>query len=138
VAAGRIHPGDRRRVIRALEIAAAGGRAATGWNSATPAPWAGRLLVLDRPRRLLAERIDRRVEAMFAGGVVEEVAGALAAGGLGPTARQAAGYAECLDLLAGRCTRAAAITRTQQRTRQLAKRQLTWLRSFPEATWISG
>ena len=138
VAAGRIHPGDRRRLIRALEIAAAGGRSATGWDRGTPAPWAGRLLVVDRPRRLLAERIDRRVEAMFAGGLVEEVAGALAAGGLGPTARQAAGYAECLDLLAGRCTRAAAITRTQQRTRQLAKRQLTWLRGFPEATWISG
>jgi tRNA dimethylallyltransferase len=138
VAARRIHPADLRRIIRALEIAAAGGRAATGWSRDLPPPWAGRFLVLDRPRRLLARRIDRRVEKMFATGLVDEVRMALATGGLGPTAGQAAGYAECLDLLAGRCTPAEAVARTQQRTRQLAKRQRTWLRSFPEALWISA
>lgn len=138
LAASRIHPADQRRIIRALEIVAAGGRAATGWSHDRAAAWAGRFLVLDRPRRLLARRIDRRVEGMFAAGLVDEVRSALAAGGLGPTAAQAAGYAECLDLLAGRCTAADAVARTQQRTRQLAKRQRTWLRSFPEAVWVSA
>jgi tRNA dimethylallyltransferase len=74
---------------------------------------------------------------MFAEGIVEETRVALAApGGLRPTAIQAAGYAEAADLLAGRIDRAEAIRRTQQRTRQLAKRQLTWLRSFEQARWI--
>ena len=96
-------------------------------------------MVVDLPRRLLYERIDRRVERMFADGIVEETKAALALpGGIGPTARQAAGYAEAIDLLAGTIDLGEAIRRTQQRTRQLAKRQLTWLRSFAGATWIAA
>ena len=72
-------------------------------------------------------------------GLVDEVRQAAAQpGGIGPTARQAAGYAECLELLAGRLAYAEAIRLTQQRTRQLAKRQLTWLRSFKGAVWITA
>ena len=97
------------------------------------------MLVVDLPRRLLGERIDRRVEQMFDRGLVDEVRQAAAQpGGIGPTARQAAGYAECLELLAGRLAYAEAIRLTQQRTRQLAKRQLTWLRSFKGAVWITA
>jgi len=88
---------------------------------------------------MLAYRIDRRVERMFESGLIDEVRKAESQpGGIGPTARQAAGYAETLDLLAGRISLEEAIRRTQQRTRQLAKRQLTWLRSFPSAVWIAG
>jgi tRNA dimethylallyltransferase len=76
---------------------------------------------------------------MFAEGIVEETRAACSLpGGIGPTARQAAGYAEAIDLIEGRINRAEAIRRTQQRTRQLAKRQLTWLRSFTGATWIAA
>ena len=76
---------------------------------------------------------------MFAGGLVEETHAALALpGGIGPTARQAAGYTEAIDLIEGRIDRTEAIRRTQQRTRQLAKRQLTWFRSFKRATWIAA
>jgi tRNA dimethylallyltransferase len=86
---------------------------------------------------MLRDRIDRRVQAMFAEGLVEEVRRAAAQpGGISPTARQAAGYAEALGVLAGTMTPEQAIRLTQQRTRQLAKRQLTWLRSFPSAIWI--
>ena len=56
----------------------------------------------------------------------------------GSTARQGAGYAEAIDLVQGRIDAAEAVRRTQQRTRQLAKRQLTWLRSFRNATWIAA
>ena len=97
------------------------------------------MLVVDLPRAELRGRIDRRVERMFAEGLVEETRAALAAaGGIGDTARQGAGYAEAIDLIEGRIDLAEAIRRTQRRTRQLAKRQLTWLRSFARATWIAA
>jgi tRNA dimethylallyltransferase len=137
-AAARIHAHDLKRIVRALEVARATGRPLSAAFAPAPHPaFESRLLVVDLPRRLLRERIDRRVERMFSGGLVEETAAALAApGGIGPTARQAAGYAEAIDLLAGRIDRTEAIRRTQARTRQLAKRQLTWLRSFPRANWV--
>lgn len=139
-AAGRIHPRDTKRLVRALEVAALTGRPLSLAHAPAPDPWfAERLMILDTTRAALAERIDRRVEAMFAGGLVEETAAALAApGGIGLTASQAAGYTEAIDLLAGRIGRAEAIRRTQVRTRQLAKRQRTWFRSFKNAVWIGA
>ena len=144
-AAARIHPHDAKRLIRALEVAEVTGRPMSEvWeqgkadiNTASPA-FTRQMLVVDLPRRILADRIDRRVEAMFSGGIVEETDAALRAGGISSTARQAAGYTESIDLIEGRLTRSAAIERTKARTRQLAKRQLTWLRSFKDAIWITG
>ena len=76
---------------------------------------------------------------MFAAGLIEETRAAAAGpGGIGATARQAAGYTEALEVLAGRMTPQQAIQLTQQRTYQLAKRQLTWLRSFSGAIWIAA
>lgn len=138
VAAARIHPHDLKRIIRALEVEQLSGRPLSHAFAPEPHPvFERQFFALDLPRAALYERIDRRVERMFAEGIVEETRATLdAPGGLGPTAVQAAGYAEAADLLAGRIDRAAAIRRTQQRTRQLAKRQLTWLRSFKRAIWI--
>jgi tRNA dimethylallyltransferase len=139
-AATRIHPRDTKRIVRALEVATLTGRPLSAAQVPEPDPWfESRLMILDVTRAALAARIDRRVEAMFVAGIVEETAAALAApGGIGPTASQAAGYTETIDLLAGRIDRAEAIRRTQARTRQLAKRQRTWLRSFKNATWIGA
>jgi tRNA dimethylallyltransferase len=139
-AAARIHPRDTKRIVRALEVAALTGRPLSAAHAPEPDPlFESRLMILDVSRAALADRIDRRVEAMFAGGIVEETAAALAApGGIGPTASQAAGYTEAIDLLAGRIDRVEAIRRTQARTRQLAKRQRTWFRSFKNATWIGA
>jgi tRNA dimethylallyltransferase len=65
-------------------------------------------MVVDLPRAVLYNRIDRRVERMFAEGLIEETRAALAApGGIGPTARQAAGYTEAIELLEGRLDRPA-------------------------------
>ncbi|MFM1904327.1 MAG: transferase [Planctomycetota bacterium] len=137
--AARIHPNDLKRIIRALEVAELTGEPLSAAFAPAPDPlFESRLMILDVTRHQLAERIDRRVEAMFAGGLVEETEAALAAAGIGPTASQAAGYTEAIDLLAGRIDRAEAIRRTKLRTRQLAKRQRTWLRSFKTATWIGG
>jgi tRNA dimethylallyltransferase len=139
-AAARIHPNDVKRIVRALEVAHATGRPLSAAFAPAPDPiFASRMMIVDLPRRLLADRIDSRVDRMFAAGLVDEVRSvAESPGGLGPTARQAAGYAECLDLLAGRLSLAEAIRLTKQRTRQLAKRQLTWLRGFKEAVWITA
>ena len=141
-AAARIHPHDAKRIIRALEVVHVGGRPAPGSWREPPAPhesFTRRMMIVDLPRRLLYDRIDRRVEEMFATGLVAEATAAEAApGGIGPTARQAAGYAEALEVAAGRLAMAEAIRLTQQRTRQLAKRQLTWLRSFTSAVWIAA
>jgi hypothetical protein len=93
---------------------------------------------LDRLRRR-RDRIDRRVERMFAEGLVDETRRAAEGpGGIGPTASQAAGYSEALGVLAGTLPISDAIRLTQARTRQLAKRQLTWLRSFSGAVWIAA
>ncbi|MFM7137394.1 MAG: tRNA (adenosine(37)-N6)-dimethylallyltransferase MiaA [Planctomycetota bacterium] len=139
-AAARIHPHDTKRIVRALEVATLTGRPLSAAHSPQPDPlFESRLMILDVSRAALTARIDRRVEAMFASGIVEETAAALAApGGIGPTASQAAGYTEAIDLLAGRIDRPEAIRRTQARTRQLAKRQRTWFRSFKNATWIGA
>jgi len=138
--ASRIHANDLKRIIRALEVVHATGRPLSAAFAPAPHPvFETQCFILDVPRAALHDRIDRRVERMFVDGIVEETAAALATpGGIGPTARQAAGYAEAIDLIEGRIDRAEAIRRTQLRTRQLAKRQLTWLRSFSGATWIPG
>ena len=139
-AAARIHPHDTKRIIRGLEVVHVAGRPLSTLQVPLPHPvFETQFLVRDLPRRLLAERIDRRVERMFATGLIEETEFALRQpGGIGHTARQAAGYAEAIDVLAGHIDRSEAIRRTQQRTRQLAKRQLTWLRSFRHAIWVSA
>jgi tRNA dimethylallyltransferase len=145
-AAARIHPHDTRRIIRGLEVARLAGRPLSALQEPARDPWFDeRLLVLDVPRQLLRDRINRRVERMFApggdgtSGILAETRAALASpGGLGTTARQAAGYTEAVDLLAGRIDLATAIERTKRRTRQLAKRQRTWLRSFRTAVWVTA
>ena len=138
-AAARIHPNDWRRIIRGIEVARmptpAGSQPAT-WGTDASGASAAVMLVLDVPRQLLAERIADRVRRMFADGLVEEVRAAEAHGGIGATARQAAGYSEVLAMLAGRLTQTEAVEQTIRRTRQLAKRQRTWFRSFREAVWI--
>lgn len=74
-AAARIHPHDARRIIRALEVVQATGRPLpSSWGSPRPLHlvFARQMMILDQPRRTLRERIDRRVEQMFAAGLVEE------------------------------------------------------------------
>lgn len=135
IAAARLHPHDRRRVIRALEVATLTGRPLSEWQTGhdRPAPAGVPVLALERPRAELHDRIDRRVLAMFDAGLVEEVR-RLVEGPkpLHPVPAQGVGYREVLDHLAGRLTRAEAIDRTQARTRQFAKRQGTWFRGLEE------
>ena len=94
------------------------------------------VLGLTCPRAVLDARIETRVGRMFDAGWVDEVRGLLAAG-LSPDARslKALGYAQILELLAGRCGEAEARALTVLRTRQYARRQETWFKALPGVTW---
>lgn len=135
-AAARIHPNDTRRLVRALEIFhSTGTRITQLQQQSAPRRTAMqcRIFALAWPRDELARRIDRRVEAMFEAGLVEETRAVLArCGALGRTAGKALGYREVLDYLAGRGTLAETIALVQLRTRQFAKRQMTWFRGLDE------
>jgi tRNA dimethylallyltransferase len=139
-AAARLHPNDSRRLIRALEVFEQTGRPISGMQrefSTARAAGDCRVFVLNRSREDLHRRIEARVEAMFAGGWIDEVRGVVAAGRpLSRTAGQAVGYREILEYLAGQRDLAETIELVKRRTRQFAKRQLTWFRSLSECTWI--
>ena len=139
-AAARLHPNDTRRLIRALEVYHRLGQPISGLQqefAIARAAGEGRVFVLDWPRDILRQRIDRRVEAMFAAGWVEEVRRLLSDGQtLSRTASQAVGYREIVEHLAGGADLAATILRIKQRTGQFAKRQLAWFRSLAECRWI--
>ena len=138
-AARRIHQNDARRIVRALEVAASGMPLSAAFAPSPHPVFSRQMMVLDLPRDLLRDRIDRRVVQMFAAGLVDETRWAAAEpGGIGATASQAAGYSEALAVLAGNLPLSDAIRLTQARTRQLAKRQLTWLRSFSGAVWLAA
>jgi tRNA dimethylallyltransferase len=134
--AGRLHPNDLRRVVRALEVFELTGRPISTWQGqwagAESALPPGRVLCLDLPRDELYARINRRVEAMVAGGLVEEVVRLRSlARPLSREAAQALGYKEVFAHLAGKATLAEAVRELQTRTRNFAKRQLTWFRHMP-------
>jgi len=133
--AARLHPHDRRRVIRALEVIELTGRPISVLQAEhdRPAPADVPIFALDLPRATLHERINRRVVRFFDAGLVEEVR-ALQAGPwpLGDLAAQAIGYREVIAMLAGRANLGQTIERVQARTRQFAKRQATWFRGLEE------
>jgi tRNA dimethylallyltransferase len=140
-AAARLHPQDTRRIIRALEVFAQTGERISArqhhFHAEPLSNASGRVFILDWPRPALHARINARVDAMFAAGFVAEVSDLLAAHpALSRTALQAAGYREVAEHLAGKLDLSTAIDRTKARTRQLARRQLTWLRSLSGCHWI--
>jgi tRNA dimethylallyltransferase len=132
-AAVAVHPNDRRRVVRALELRAAGSSLAPEhdrlWGDDARHPTA--VIGLDVPVVTLATRIDRRTRAMFDAGVVEEVRAARRAGPFSATAERIHGLQDVTDLLEGRIDRAEAERRLAARTRRYAKRQRTWMRRLP-------
>jgi tRNA dimethylallyltransferase len=123
--ARKIDMKNRQRVIRALEICLLSGRPA----SAQRTDWAGNVpahgVFVFRDRDDLYERINRRVEAMFDGGVIEEVR---AAGAMSETASKMIGLREIRQLLDGKMSILQCVAAIQQATRRYAKRQLTWFR----------
>ncbi len=134
-AAARLHPNDRRRVVRALEVFELTGRplSALQVEHERPAPATVPVFALEPPRAALVERIDRRVLEFFARGLVGEVrALQTAERPLSSVAAQAIGYREVIEMLAGQATLEDTIAQIQARTRRFAKRQATWFRGLEE------
>jgi len=140
-AAQRLHPNDTRRIVRALEVFHLTGSPISDLQQqwADPERQRPHLIVAPHwPRPVLYRRINARVLDMFRLGLVDEVRSLLQRfGALGPTASRALGYAEVLDHLAGKHSLDETIALVQLHTRQFAKRQLTWLRRFPEIHWLA-
>ena len=122
--AASIDPKNKRRLVRAVEIADAGTRVGDHDGQRT-GQVAASGVVLFRDRQDLYERINRRVEMVFENGVVEEVRGT---GETSDTAGKMIGLQEIRDLIAGKINREQCVAAIQQRTRRYAKRQLTWFR----------
>src|SRR5262245_52237619 len=138
-AAAKIHPRDRKRVVRALEVFVKTGERISElqreWTLAGHFP---RILVgLRVPKEALARRIAARVDAMLVAGGAEEVRAA-SAKGFSREAREAVGVKEIAEWNAGAIDRATCRERMIQRTRLLARRQATWLRSFEEIRWVDA
>lgn len=124
-----------RRLLRALELVLDGSTAGTAWTRAELCPMVG--LMMKRPA--LWERIRERTGQIYAAGLVDEVEGLLARHGrFSMTARAGIGYAEALSVLGGERSRDEAMERTFIRTRQLAKRQLTWFRQQHDVRWVDA
>lgn len=126
-----------RRVLRALERAEAGGAGEP--LRATPYPGRLALLGLSRPRDVLYRRIDERAERFFREGLIDEVR-ALLNTGYGPELAPMTGhgYREAAGYLAGEWSLEEAVARTARRTRQYAKRQLSWFRRDPRIVWLTA
>ncbi len=162
VAAGRLHPNDARRLIRAIEVFEKTGRPISQWQKQFDVGLAAeecRVFVLEWSRQELYVRINRRVEEMFAEGLLDEVRGLLKKGGTGilpvkgaahgqdgratnkgaslsKTAAQAVGYREVIEHLRGDRGLEETVELVKMHTRRFAKRQGTWFRGLSECRFV--
>ena len=141
--AARIHPNHAQRLGRALEVYRASGRPLSAWHETAGEPLAAgyrvrQLALCPADRAVLHERIAGRFDAMLAAGVLDEVRALRARGDLDPglPALRSVGYRQLWAHLAGETDLATARARAIAATRQLAKRQLTWLRKWPSLAWL--
>ena len=140
-AAESIHPSNQKRVIRALEVYLETGKTITEHNRETqsiPPKYAPVWIGLDYVNRAaLYARIDKRVEEMFAQGLLDEVRRLLDSGiPASATAMQAIGYKEAVAHLRGEASEAEAVAAIQLATRHYAKRQRTWFRRNEKVHWL--
>ena len=140
VSAARLHPNDARRLVRAIEVFKKTGRPISQWqqqfDTGLPAEEC-RVFVLDRPREELNRRINRRVDEMFAAGLLDEVRGLLSdPKPLSKTAAQAVGYCELLEHLRGLRGLEESMDLVKMHTRRFAKRQGTWFRGLSECRFV--
>ena len=139
-AAARLAPADTTRVARALEVVRSTGLTLADWQQAREGGIADAVaiapLILLPPRDWLRDRCDARLVQMFAGGAIEEVE-ALLARGLDPDlpVMRAIGVPQIAAFLNGTTSRDEALAAAQAATRQYAKRQFTWFRHQPPASW---
>jgi tRNA dimethylallyltransferase len=171
VAARLIHPNNRQRLIRALEVQRLTGQPISSLWQAPPAVFANmasanaadnedytyvtrwqadagpclpytvaQLAIAPQQRKTLHQRIYQRFLTMLDSGLLSEVEGLMARGDLDPSmpSMRCVGYRQAWEYLSGQCDHAAFVDKGVAATRQLAKRQLTWLRKWPDALWVDS
>ncbi|MEO0081303.1 MAG: tRNA (adenosine(37)-N6)-dimethylallyltransferase MiaA [candidate division WOR-3 bacterium] len=137
--AAQLHPNDRQRIMRAVEVIELTGRTMTelARTASRQSEFKPSYVVLTIERSLLYKRLDERFEAMMKAGFLDEVRRLREAGfGRDTYVANAYGYAELLAHLDGELTIAEAVNQAKAKTRAYARRQLTWCRSLPGAVWI--
>lgn len=138
--AENIHANNIKRVIRALEFYELNGYPLSQHNKTErqkKSPYLFRYYVLNEPRELLYQRIEKRVDRMMEEGLLAEVETLKAKGCTRDmVSMQGLGYKEILDYLSGICTFEESVDRIKKETRHFAKRQLTWFRREKEVTWV--
>lgn len=137
VQAGKLHPNDTRRVIRALEVYHLTGKPFSELKRKGTSPFNTLWIGLTMPRELLYERINQRVDNMIAAGLVDEVKQLWSKGyRLHLTSMQAIGYKEIMNYLEGDISFDEAVQMIKQGSRKYAKRQLSWFRRLSEIHWF--
>ncbi len=139
VAAERMEPNNRRRVLRALEVTVGSGRPFSSFGPGMERYRPSRInqIGCDRPRPSLDERIERRYQVQIDHGFLDEVtAVAEHPNGMSKTARQALGYKELLGHIEGGQPLEMALDIAKQRTRRFARRQQRWFRRDPRIEWF--
>lgn len=142
-AAARIHPNDPQRLLRALEVYQLSGQPLSSLQNGGQPAYAGpvhAVAVAPADRAVLHQRIDQRFRAMLDAGLIDEVAALRARGDLhlGLPSMRCVGYRQVWEYLDGHYDRMGLVERGVAATRQLAKRQLTWLRSWPAIDWVEA
>lgn len=136
----RLHPNDKRRIIRALEVFEKTGKPISFFQKQFDCPASRdnvRVFVLNWDRELLYRRIDQRVDSMMNDGFLDEVQRLMERERpLGKTASQAVGYRELIAHVKGEMSLDEALARTKQLSRNFAKSQGTWFRSLSECEYI--
>lgn len=135
-----IHPNDRLRTIRALEVYQLTGKPISQWQTEhrfEEQPFVSLKVGLNRERAELYDRINQRSEDMVEAGFVEEVRGLAARGySLDSKALRSVGYSQMAKVVRGTLTIESGLDEMKQETRHLAKRQLTWFRGDKEVRWF--
>jgi tRNA dimethylallyltransferase len=135
-AAGRLHPNDVRRVVRALETALSGDRVSQ--QKQEELKYDATVFGLSMDRDFLYERINRRVDQMLEEGLEEEVSSLLKAGVPADClSMKSLGYRQMAEYLTGQCDFATAVDNIKKGTRHFAKRQITWYKRMPYIQWLT-
>ncbi|SHI38466.1 tRNA (adenosine(37)-N6)-dimethylallyltransferase MiaA [Propionispora hippei] len=137
-AALRLHPNDRRRIIRALEVRELGGESISQTKEKPELVYESVVIGLTMERAKLYQNINLRVDQMMAAGLEKEVAELLCSG-VSPDCQsmKGIGYKEMVAYLQGRMDLPSTVNQIKQATRNFAKRQLTWYRRMPYIQWFS-
>lgn len=139
VLAARLHPNDIKRVVRGLEVFETTGKPLSQFQkeSHRDSPYEVLYLGLNyRDRSVLYDRINRRVDLMVKRGLLNEVEDLMEKYTLSSTARAAIGYKEIIDAIEAQSSMNEAIALIKQKSRNYAKRQLSWFRRNPSVHWF--